>query len=212
MPVHASAVIVATTIFSYFIGALPFGYLLVHFSLGKDLRTMGSGNIGATNVHRTLGGKAGVLVLGLDIMKGLLAVWVTALLTHGDPLGVALATAAVMLGHCYPVFLGFKGGKAVACFIGAFCYVTPLAFLAIVPVFLVVVAISRYISLGSIVAALFFPFAVWRIERPASPILTAAIFAAVLIVYRHKSNIRRLASNEEHTFSLRGGSHGDRVP
>jgi len=187
-------------------GGLPFGYLIVHLSFGKDVRTMGSGNIGATNVHRTVGRKAGLIVLVLDIAKGLCAVCIAASVTHADPLALALAGLAVMLGHCYSVFLRFKGGKAVACFIGAFLYLAPLALVVSLLVFILVVAISKYISLGSIIAALVFPFAVWRIEHPAQPILLGSILAALLIIYRHKPNMFRLMNGEESVFSLKGGS------
>lgn len=166
---------------------------------------MGSGNIGATNVHRSAGGKAGLAVLLLDIGKGVLAVWLADLATGGDPRGLALAAAAVMLGHCYPAFLHFRGGKAVACFIGAFVYIAPLALLVSVCVFIVVLAASRYVSLASIIAALLFPVAVWFVEHPPAAIFAASIFAALLIVYRHRGNIVRLRSGAEHVFSLKGG-------
>lgn len=193
------------TLVAYIVGGLPFGYWFVRLAYGKDIRSMGSGNIGATNVHRSAGGKAGSIVLLLDIGKGLLAVWLAALTTRGDPRGLALAAVAVMLGHCYPVFLHFRGGKAVACFVGAFLYIAPLALLASIGIFIVVVAASRYISLGSIVAALVFPIAVWFIEHPPASIFAASIFAALLIVYRHRGNIVRLRSGAEHVFSLKGG-------
>ena len=165
---------------------------------------MGSGNIGATNVHRTFGRKAGIVVLLLDVAKGWIAVFLAGAGTHGNPLAVALAIAAVMLGHCYPVFLNFKGGKAVACFIGAFLYAAPLALLAVLAFFVLVVALSRYISLGSVLSAAAFPFAVGFIENPPLPILLASVFAAMLIIYRHKGNISRLRSGTEHPFSLKG--------
>jgi acyl phosphate:glycerol-3-phosphate acyltransferase len=196
----------ATTVLAYVIGGLPFGYLVVYLSCGKDVRTMGSGNIGATNVHRTFGRKAGIIVLLLDIVKGFVAVWVAALANHSDARALALAAAAVMLGHCYPVFLRFKGGKAVACFIGAFACLTPLALAVSLLVFIAVVALTKYISLGSITTALVFPFAVWGIEHAPQPIFLASIFASVLIVFRHKSNILRLWKGEENVFSLKGGS------
>ncbi len=118
--------IAVSAVLAYFIGGLPFGYWFVRISSGKDIRTMGSGNIGATNVQRTSGLKAGVIVLLLDIFKGFLAVWVAAVLTHANSVALAFAAAGVMMGHCYPIFLGFKGGKAVACFVGAFLYIAPL--------------------------------------------------------------------------------------
>jgi glycerol-3-phosphate acyltransferase PlsY len=205
-PVAPYFALVVTTCVAYVLGGLPFGYLIVQLSCGKDVRTIGSGNIGATNVHRTIGRKAGLMVLVLDIVKGFCAVWITASVTHGDPLALALAAGAVMLGHCYSVFLRFKGGKAVACFIGAFVYLAPLPLTVSLIVFILVVSMSKYISLGSIIAALIFPFAVWRIEHPAQPILLGSIFAALLIIYRHKPNIVRLANGEESVFSVKGGS------
>jgi acyl phosphate:glycerol-3-phosphate acyltransferase len=196
--------LVLTTITAYLLGGVPFGYLFVRFALGKDIRTMGSGNIGATNVHRSAGGKAGVIVLLLDIFKGFLAVSFAGLVTHNNPTAIALAAAAVMIGHSFPVFLRFKGGKAVACCVGAFLYIAPLAVLAIVPVFVLVVAISKHISLASIVSVLLFPLILWLILHPVPPILLAAVFGALLIVYRHKANIQRLMAGNENVFSLRG--------
>ncbi len=166
---------------------------------------MGSGNIGATNVHRSVGGKAGVIVLLLDILKGFLAVWTAALLTHNDSLALALGAVAVMLGHCYPVLLGFKGGKAVACFIGAFLYIAPIAVAVAAIIFFVVFALTKYVSLGSIIGALCFPPVAWLISHPPEPILIASIAASVLIIYRHKANIARLRSGKEPPFSLKGG-------
>ena len=191
---------------AYLIGAVPFGYLFVRFSLGKDVRTIGSGNIGATNVQRTAGTKAGVMVLLLDILKGFVAVWLAALASHSSGLTVALAIIAVMLGHCYPIFLGFKGGKAVACFIGAFLYVAPLALLATAVLFLLVAGVSHYISLGSISGALAFPFILWLMLHPAKPLLIASIVAGILIVVRHRANIARMYAGTENVFPPRRGS------
>lgn len=194
----------AAVVIAYLLGGIPFGYLFVRFALGKDIRTLGSGNIGATNVHRNAGGKAGVIVLLLDIAKGFVAVWIAALLNPNNPLALALAAIAVIIGHAFPVFLRFKGGKAVACFIGAFLYIAPLPLLAVLLIFVLVVAVTKYISLGSIIAALLFPFAVWLILHPPSPILWAALVSGVFIVYRHKANIQRLAGGTENVFSLKG--------
>ena len=191
---------------AYLIGGLPFGYWFVRLTLGVDIRTVGSGNIGATNVHRAAGKKAGIIVLVLDIFKGLLAVWIADRLTHGNPVGIGLAASAVMLGHCYPVFLRFRGGKAVACFIGAFGYIAPLALLVSAVAFLIVVAMSRYISLGSLMGAFLFPFVYWWINDPPQPLLISAFFAALLIIYRHRANIERLRSGTEHAFSLKGNT------
>lgn len=196
---------VLSTLLAYLIGGLPFGYWFVRLVSGKDIRTLGSGNIGATNVQRTAGSKAGVVVLVLDICKGMLAVLLAELITRHDSVGVALSAVAVMLGHCYPVFLRFKGGKAVACFIGVFLYLAPLALMAIAIVFVIVVALSKHISLGSIIGAALFPLALWLIQPQPPPILLAAIASALLIIYRHKANIERLRQGKEHVFSLKGG-------
>ena len=188
---------------AYLIGGLPFGYWFVRLTSGKDVRSMGSGNIGATNVHRTAGGKAGLIVLLLDILKGLAAVWIAAATTHGDPLTVALAASAAVLGHCYPVFLNFKGGKAVACFIGAFGFIAPAALALTAVAFFAAALTTRYVSLGSLVGAFLFPMFLWWTIHPPMPILYAAIFAAALIIYRHRDNIARLRNGTEHAFSLR---------
>jgi acyl phosphate:glycerol-3-phosphate acyltransferase len=192
--------VILSTALAYLLGGLPFGYWFVRLTSGRDIRTMGSGNIGATNVQRSMGTKAGIVVLSLDILKGFLAVWLAALLTHGDTAALALAAVAVMLGHCYPVFLRFKGGKAVACFVGAFLYLAPLALLITTVVFVAVVALSKYVSLGSILGALVFPFALWLVNRPPHSILYASIFAAALVIYRHKGNIARLRAGKESRF------------
>jgi acyl phosphate:glycerol-3-phosphate acyltransferase len=192
--------VILSTVLAYLLGGLPFGYWFVRLTAGRDIRTMGSGNIGATNVRRSMGTKAGLVVLFLDILKGFIAVWLAAILTYGHTTALALAVVAVMLGHCYPIFLRFKGGKAVACFVGAFLYLAPLALLATTVVFVAVVVLSKYVSLGSILGALVFPFALWFVNRPPPGILYASIFAAALVVYRHKSNIARLRAGKESRF------------
>jgi len=167
---------------------------------------MGSGNIGATNVYRAAGTRAGVIVLLLDMLKGFLAVWLTSLITPNHPLAAPLAAAAVMIGHGYPIWLGFKGGKAVACFVGAFLLLTPLALSVSLIIFIAIVGIFKYISLGSIVGAAVFPLAVWGLEHSPQPVLMASIFASLLIIYRHKANISRLIKGQENVFSFRKGS------
>jgi len=206
VPVIPLAFLIAvTTALAYFVGGLPFGYWFVRFSSGEDIRTTGSGNIGATNVHRTRGWKAGIVVLLLDICKGFLAVWIAGLLTGSNALALALAAAAVMLGHCYPFLLGFKGGKAVACFVGAFLYLTPLALAVVLVIFVAIVVLSNYISLASIAGAAIFPAVVWTVSHPPGPIFVASIFAALLIIFRHKANVSRLLSGTENKFRRKGG-------
>jgi glycerol-3-phosphate acyltransferase PlsY len=190
---------------AYLLGAIPFGYLLVKWTTGADVRGVGSGNIGATNVLRTSGRAAGVVTLLLDIAKGYLAVWIAGRLTGGDSIWMSAAALAVMAGHAYPVFLRFQGGKAVASFIGAFLCLTPLAMVCVLLVFTGVVAWSRQISLGSISAAGTFPLAVWIVQHPPYPVFLAAVLAGAFIIYRHWANILRLHSGTEHRFSF--GAH-----
>jgi len=203
--VPVSLPIIVTTLLAYLLGGLPFGYWFVRLTSGKDIRSMGSGNIGATNVHRTSGGKAGIIVLLLDILKGYLAVLVAGLVNGNSATALALATVAVVVGHCYPVFLGFKGGKAVACFVGAFLYVAPLALAITTIVFFTAFALTRYVSLASILGAVLFPLIVWRLERYPLPILVAGSVTALLIIIRHRANIERLLKGKEHAFTLKGG-------
>lgn len=187
---------------AYLLGAIPFGYLLVKWRTGSDVRKFGSGNIGATNVLRTTGRVEGVATLLLDIAKGYLAVWLAQHLSGRSPFWSSLAALAVMAGHAYPVFLGFQGGKAVASFVGAFLRLTPLALLAVLVVFIGAVAWSRYISLGSILAAGLLPLAVWLILQPSLYIVLAALIAGIFIIYRHRENLQRLRTGTEHRFTL----------
>ena len=189
---------------AYLIGGIPFGYLLVKLRSGEDVRSMGSGNIGATNVLRTTGRALGFATLLLDIAKGAFAVWLADRYLHGSVPWMAITALFVMAGHAFPIFLKFRGGKAVASFIGAFLYLTPVPLLAVLVVFVVTVALTRYISLGSVLAAGFFPFAVWLIDHPPHIIVIAAAIAGVFIVYRHRSNLERIRAGNENILSLKG--------
>jgi len=186
---------------AYLLGSVPFGYLLVKFTSGADVRESGSGNIGATNVYRTAGRGIGVATLILDIAKGFAAVWLAAKLTGDAPQWTSLAALAVMAGHAFPVFLKFQGGKAVASFIGAFAFLTPLPLAVVTPLFIAAVAVTRHISVGSMLAAAMFPFGVWMILHPPVQIAAAAFIAGAFIVYRHKSNWQRLRAGTESVFS-----------
>jgi len=192
----------ALLVFAYLLGGVPFGYLLVKWRTGSDVRSSGSGNIGATNVLRTSGRGLGVATLLLDIAKGYFAVWLMGRYTAQDPFWMSLAALAVIGGHAFPVFLKFQGGKAVASFIGAFLYLTPWPLFAVLLVFVAVVWAKRHISLGSIVAAGLFPLGVWLIEHPSWPVLLAATVSGGFIVYRHKSNIERLRAGTESVFTF----------
>jgi glycerol-3-phosphate acyltransferase PlsY len=192
---------------AYLLGAIPFGYLLVKWTTGADVRAGGSGNIGATNVLRTTGRAAGIATLLLDIGKGYLAVWIAGRLSEHDAVAMSVAALAVMAGHAYPVFLGFQGGKAVASFVGAFLCLTPMALAAVLVVFAVMVAWTRHISMGSIVAAATFPLAVWLVQRPEVTVALTSAIAGAFIIYKHSTNIERLRAGTEHVFTF-GGRKG----
>jgi acyl phosphate:glycerol-3-phosphate acyltransferase len=187
-------------VIAYFLGAIPFGYLVVKLSTGKDVRAAGSGNIGATNVLRTTGRVQGVVTLALDIAKGFAAVWIAARLTENSPLWTSAAALAVMAGHSYSLFLHFQGGKAVASFIGAFLYLTPEPMLATLVLFIVIVAGTRYISAASVIAAGAFPLGVWLILHPPFEVLTASLIAGAFIVHRHQANLERIHAGTENVF------------
>jgi glycerol-3-phosphate acyltransferase PlsY len=192
---------------AYFLGSIPFGFLLVRLKTGNDIRASGSGNIGATNVLRTSGRVAGFATLLLDIAKGYVAVWIAAWLSHDDPFWMAVAALAVILGHAFSLFLKFKGGKAVASFVGAFLYLAPAAIAATAVIFVLLVAWTRHLSMGSIAGAATFPLGYWLLYMPPLPLLMAAILGSALILYRHTGNVRRLRQGTEHRFTLsRAGS------
>jgi glycerol-3-phosphate acyltransferase PlsY len=177
----------------------------VKLKSGKDVRESGSGNIGATNVLRTSGTAAGLITLLLDAGKGLFAVWLADTLTHGDVFWMSATALAALLGHAFSPYLKFKGGKAVATFLGAFGYLTPIPVLIVTLIFILVVATTRYLSLGSITGAALFPFACFIILHPAWPVLVAALGAAVLILWRHAGNIERIRAGNERV--LHFGKH-----
>ena len=195
---------IASILLAYLLGAIPFGYLLVKWRTGRDVRTMGSGNIGATNVLRTTGRAAGVLTLLLDIGKGYVAVWLAGRLSGNSATVMSAAALAAMLGHAYPVFLRFRGGKAVATFLGAFLRLAAPAILASLIVFVIVVWRTRYISMGSIVSSGTFPLAVWVIVHPPWVVVAAAAAGGAFIIWRHKENIQRLRAGTENVFSWKG--------
>jgi len=191
---------------AYLLGGVPFGYLLVRMKTGRDVRAMGSGNIGATNVLRTTSRTLGVITLLLDIAKGYLAVWAAGRLTGGSPVWMSAAALAVMAGHAYPVFLKFRGGKAVASFVGAFLCLTPLALVVAVGILLAVVAWKRYISLGSIIAAAALPLAAWLVSRAAPPVIAAAAIGGAFIIWRTRRTSCGCARATENAFAFGGRS------
>jgi glycerol-3-phosphate acyltransferase PlsY len=185
---------------AYIIGSIPFGYLLVRLKTGEDVRSMGSGNIGATNVLRTTGRWIAVVTLVLDIAKGFFAVWLMARYAGDSRLWMSAAALAVMAGHAYPVFLKFQGGKAVASFIGAFLYLTPVPMAAALVLFAIVAAATKHVSMGSIVMAGSLPLAAWFIAHPPAVVLITTVLAAVFIICRHRENITRLRAGTEYVF------------
>ncbi len=207
---------------AYLLGSIPFGYLLLRVFRGTDVRTTGSGNIGATNVARSAPG-LGILTLILDAAKGFSAVFATKLMLE-DPgcldylhahgltrfgsgnvlLYMAIAAVFAILGHVFPIWLKLKGGKGVATGVGSFLALAPKAVLVVLVIFAAIVLAFRYISLGSIVATAAFPVFAYLLYGQRNPaVLAAMVGAAALIILKHHENIRRLLSGTEHRFSLK---------
>jgi glycerol-3-phosphate acyltransferase PlsY len=189
---------------AYLLGSIPFGYLLVRFVRHEDIRSTGSGNIGATNVLRSGAKGLGLATLLLDLGKAFLAVEIAKRLAPGNfDLATAAAVAAV-LGHCYPIWLRFKGGKGVASALGVFLALTWPSALCILSVFIVIVAFTRYVSLASIIAAASLPFFALYFVPQRSPIAVAGfLFITLLIIVKHHQNICRLLAGTENRFGSR---------
>jgi glycerol-3-phosphate acyltransferase PlsY len=202
---------------AYLLGSVPTGYLLVRLFCHEDIRSVGSGNIGATNVMRSGGKGLGAATFLLDMLKGavpvLIAGWMAPQFATAVPPQdfEALAAVVAVLGHMFPVWLGFKGGKGVATGFGVFLVTAPLAALSAFGLFIVILLISRYVSLASILAAASFPAFAWFLVRGDKPagFVAAQIIVAVLIILKHHANIRRLVSGTEHRF---GGRTHERKP
>jgi len=188
---------ITLVIAAYLIGSIPTG-LLLGKAFGVDVRSTGSGNIGATNVYRTLGRKVGVMTLVGDCLKGLVPVMAAQLMGLPD-LGIALVGLAAFLGHVYTVFLGFKGGKGVATALGVFLGLSPLAVLLALALFVGVLLKWRYVSLGSIVAAVAMPVIVAVLDERVVIIAVTAIISC-LVIHKHRENIRRLQAGTESKF------------
>jgi glycerol-3-phosphate acyltransferase PlsY len=181
-------------LFGYLTGSVPFAFLLARRA-GIDVRVAGSGNVGAANVLRTTGAWRGVAVMALDVAKGAAAVLLVNPAAAGAPLA-ALAGAAAVVGHIYPVWLRFHGGKGVAVAAGAFSILSPLATAVAAGLFLLTVGFTRYVSLGSIAATLALPPVAWWAGAPR-PVVAAAAGTGALILFRHRANLRRLRSGTE---------------
>jgi acyl phosphate:glycerol-3-phosphate acyltransferase len=202
--VSTAVAAMAAVAIAYLLGSIPFGYLAGRVR-GVDIRTVGSRNVGATNVFRTLGKPIGIAVMGLDIAKGVVAV-VAARALVDDPWPL-LAAGAAVVGHVYPVWLRFRGGKGVAVGAGVAIGLVPWAALVLVSVWVVIVALTRYVSLASIVVAAAFAPVVWAFGYDAATIGFAAVVGAA-VIWRHRSNILRLVRGEELRLDFRRARRG----
>ncbi len=194
---------IISPIISYLIGSIPFGFLITKFVKGIDIRQVGSGNPGATNVTRVLGKPYGILVFILDLLKGFLTVFAFDYFFsgYGHNLFLILCGMGVICGHTFPIFLGFDGGKAAATSCGVFLWLAPLPLLISVAVWLLVVFISRYISLGSMISSIAIVASIILFGkepfRHGLSLTLFSIFISVLLIVRHKSNIKRILNGTE---------------
>lgn len=188
---------------AYLLGSIPSALLVVWARTGKDVRREGSGNVGATNATRIGGPGAGVVVTAMDVVKGALPVWAMTVL---NPEGgwVAATAVAAIVGHCYPVWLRFAGGKGVATAFGAFVVLAPVPALIGLGVWIVVLAVGRWVSLASMVAAAVFPLLAAVLDQPGRAMLLGVSLASVLIIVRHQANIRQLIAGSEPRIGRRG--------
>jgi acyl phosphate:glycerol-3-phosphate acyltransferase len=189
---------------AYLIGAIPVGFVVARLRGGVDIRRRGSGNIGATNVLRTLGPMAGALTLAGDVAKGYAAVAVARAL-DGPPGVAALAAVLAVVGNCWPVYLGFRGGKGVATGLGALLALIPWAVLPAAAVWGVTTGASRYVSLGSVAACIALPVVAAFLGYPLHAVVAAAAVGA-LIVWRHRDNLQRLRAGTERRLGRRAAA------
>ncbi|HET7151731.1 MAG TPA: glycerol-3-phosphate 1-O-acyltransferase PlsY [Candidatus Acidoferrum sp.] len=203
---HVRMTLLAIPIAAYFLGSIPFGLILAKLFAGEDVRKSGSGNIGATNVVRVVGPVAGILTLLLDLAKGSGAVLLAERISNESAAWMMVAAFAALIGHCFPVWLKFKGGKGVATAAGVFLVLSPLACLVAVVLFLLVVIFWRYVSLGSIAAAAAMPLLMYFLWAPhhAPPLAVTlgTLAVALLVIYKHRGNLQRLIGGVEPKFSF----------
>jgi glycerol-3-phosphate acyltransferase PlsY len=198
---------------AYLLGSIPFGYLIVRFSGGGDVRRHGSGNIGATNVARVSGTLAGLATLALDVAKGYFAVWLAGATTNGNHRWMIAAAVLALAGHLFPVWLRLRGGRGVATGAGVFVPICWQAVAGAAVVFLLVMFFWRYVSLASISAAASLPLLVYLLYAPglAPPMIVSAgtSLAMILVIWRHRPNIQRLLQGSEPRFSFRRDRKND---
>jgi glycerol-3-phosphate acyltransferase PlsY len=201
-----SVTLLSIPVAAYLLGSIPFGVVLAKLFADADVRKAGSGNIGATNVARVVGPVAGVLTLLLDGAKGAAAVLLAARLSEDSATWMMIAGLAALLGHCYSIWLNFKGGKGVATAAGVFLVLSAISALLSILLFVLVTAFSRFVSLGSIAAAAAMPlliYLLWAPHHAPPPAITfGALMAALLIIYKHDANIQRLVQGDEPKFSF----------
>ncbi len=199
--------LIISIVAAYLLGSIPVSYLFGKLFRKIDIRDYGSGNVGATNAVRVLGLKLGLPVLALDILKGAAAVYIGKLMVGGNPILLSVIGLVAILGHNYTIFLKFKGGKGVATSTGVFIILTPISFLAAVITFIIVTWISRYVSLGSILAAavLFISNLIINIHNGFSDIVYLVLtgLVAAMVIFRHTANIKRLLSGTENRLSFK---------
>jgi acyl phosphate:glycerol-3-phosphate acyltransferase len=200
-----SITLLGIVVTAYLLGSIPWGILITRTFGSQDIRTSGSGNIGAANVTRVAGPAAGILTLALDTAKGYAAVWLAARYSHDSATWTMVAGLVVLLGHCFPIWLNFKGGKGVATALGIFLALCAPAALAALVLFALVAAYWKYVSLGSIAAAAAMPLLIYFLWAPHHAPPTVIIFgtmaATLLIIYKHDANIQRLVQGIEPKFS-----------
>ncbi len=186
---------------AYLIGAIPTGVILTRLVGGEDIRSAGSGNIGATNVYRVAGRKLGLITLVGDCLKGVIPLLIGQYGFSLTEIGIAMVALAAFIGHCYPVYLGFKGGKGVATALGIFLVLSPMSVLCLLGIFGVILWKWRYISLASISAAASVPLLVFFFESSV-PYVVATFIIAVLVIWKHSANIERLRNGSENKFNI----------
>jgi len=206
-------------VIAYLLGSIPFGYLLVKyvFTSGEDVRQVGSGGIGATNVTRRAGVKAGLLTYVLDVLKGVAAVMLMRTVANDDYAWIGAAAIAAITGHVFPIFLKFRGGKGVATGVGVYLALAPVSVLTTLVLWAAVVYLTRYVSLGSIIATAAVPLWTWIYygllwpNQHLTAMIVVAIAGCALIVAKHHENISRLMNGTENKLGVKVGAGGKSV-
>jgi len=201
------SVYLITAAASYLLGTIPFGYILVRVFRGEDVRSKGSGNIGATNVAR-MSPALGLATLILDTGKGLAAVVFARALSGGEHQKLVMTVAAfcAVAGHLFPVWLKFHGGKGVATSLGSFALIAPKSIVCMVGLFLLVLAATRYVSMGSVAGAAAFPVLTWALHEYVEPVqLILVALGSLLVIWKHRQNIRRIVAGTEPKFRAKRG-------